>query len=222
MEYQDAWAHYYQGKSNEALKLIDKYLKMDTHDSHYKDRWCVMLSAIYFDQARYQEVLNITSKVRSRIEKAYYEVAKDNKSISEGEKQDIVFIYYKMIGTNGSANYHLGNWAPALKDLLVYVKENPSATFYDIIAVCYYRCKEYIESLEYFKRSFNLHEDDEFKDYAAYNIGALNAILGNVEQAIFWLTIPISHDKELWIKKIKADKDFDPIRNDKRFKEFLK
>jgi tetratricopeptide (TPR) repeat protein len=215
--FREAWIHYYKKELEKALDLIERY---DRPDSVCKDWWSILRGAIYSQQGRYREALESINRVRPCIEKAYETLGDKHMALTSEERQDVQFIYARMIGSSALASYHLGKWEDALRDLLIYIKDYQSADLYDIIAICYYRTREYTKSLAYFKLSFQMHENGEPKDYAAYNIGAVNAILGNVEEAIAWWKIPLEHDRKKWLEMINSDKDFDTIRKDKRFIDF--
>ncbi|MFH1078973.1 MAG: hypothetical protein V1766_01705 [Pseudomonadota bacterium] len=111
------------------------------------------------------------------------------------------------------ANYHLKARDDALKDWLIYEKAVQSAIVCDIIVICYYKTKRYTKSIDYFKRYFQMQKDGEPKDYEAYNIGCLDALLGNIDEAINWLEIPL--DRKKWLDLINADEDFKAMRKNK-------
>ncbi|MCX7794425.1 MAG: hypothetical protein N2257_08520 [Thermodesulfovibrionales bacterium] len=67
----------------------------------------------------------------------------------------------------------------------------------------------------------NDFENTKIKEAASYNIAALNAILGNEDEAIKWLRYPLMQDKRLWLEKIQNDRDFDAIRKRDKFSIFL-
>ena len=90
-----------------------------------------------------------------------------------------------------------------------------------MIAICYYTAKNYTEALKYFMRAYDLLENDKIKNVVAYNIGNLYALQGDMDNAIKWLIIPLDQDRKLFLEKIRSDKDFDSIRGNQKFKEFL-
>jgi tetratricopeptide (TPR) repeat protein len=218
--YKKAWIYFYQNKNEKAYQIVYEYKSLDR--SKYKNWWSILTAAIYIERDQYQEVLDIIKKVRPEIEKEYMELLSNSSIFDDDKKQDVEFIYYKMLGTNGSANYYLKNWEHAIKDLLIYTQKHKSAIFYDILAISYYRIKNYQESLHYYKLSYKLHEDNEMKVTAAYNLGVLSAILGDVQQTIYWLKIPLNHNKNYWLDEIKNNEDFDTIKDNIDFKNFLK
>lgn len=75
--------------------------------------------------------------------------------------------------------------------------------------------------MEYFKQAYDATPDSVEKDEMAYNIGCINALLKNTDEAIKWLQIPVGNNRKPWIKKIKKDKDFDNIRHENKFKVFV-
>ncbi len=223
-EYLGAWTYYSDGDTEKALDIIKKYCKPDCR----YEGWAILLGAIYYSrQDRYQDALETINRVRPEVEKKYDWVTKEkgymvDDPLREEKIQLIKFNYYKMLVISGLSNYELKNWTVALKDLLAFSKEHQETFIYDYTGMCYYETNQYLEAIAYFKRAYQLHEDGELKDTAAYNIGAMNALLGNVEEAICWLRIPLEHNRKLWLGKIETDKDFDTIRDDKKFEDFLK
>jgi tetratricopeptide (TPR) repeat protein len=213
-----AWMHYHNDQLENALDLVERY---DRPDSVCKDWWSILRGALYSQQGRYQEALESINRVRARVEKAYEALSDKHIALTSEEREVVQYIYAQMIGSSALASYHLKKWDDALRDFLIYIKYVQNADLYDAIAICYYRTRQYTKSLAYFTTSFQMHENGESKDYAAYNVGAVNAILGNVEETIPWWKIPLEHDRKKWLEMINSDKDFDAIRKDKRFIDFL-
>ena len=61
----------------------------------------------------------------------------------------------------------------------------------------------------------------KFRQALAYSIGSVNAVKGNVDDSIKWLRIPLVDDPQGLLSDIKNDADFEPIRKNKKFNEFL-
>lgn len=217
--YREAWTLFYKEDMKKALDIVEKY---EASDCKCKDWWAVLRGAIYARQGRFKDSLDIVNNIRSRIIVMHQSLKDKDLLYTEEERQDIEFVFARMIGASGEANYHLNNWNDAIKDLTLYSEGIKSADIYDVIANCYYKTKQLDKALAYFKLSYQLHTDVELKDYAAYNLAALSSLKGNVEDAISWLKIPFQHHKEKWLKEIDTDEDFDPIRGKKEFKYFLK
>ncbi len=220
-DHSKAWLLFNQGEIEKALSIAKKYYYESRTQSV---RWALLLGAIYFEQEKYEDALKSISIIRPHFEKFYAKVKNKKIRLKKDELKALKFLYYKMLLVSGVSNYELGNWESALKDLLEYSEEFQKPTVYEYIGIAYYQKKQYPKSIEYFKRSYHLHKEGELKDDAAFNIGALNAILGNVKEAIFWLKIPLGHNRQFWLKMIKEDedKDFEAIRNNKQFEDFLK
>lgn len=181
------------------------------------------MAAHYLLQERYEEALNTVNMARPRLEKYYPLIIKSKETIlTLDEIENIKFTYYKMFFIRGVANFELENWSNALNDFLIYEKEHKEDHIYEYIAISSYRLRRYQESLTYYKKLYKMKENDDIKYPLAFNIGAINVMLGNVEAAIFWLKIPLGHDKKQWLAEINTDKDFDTIRNNRKFIEFLK
>ncbi len=176
----------------------------------------MLLGFIYYRQHQYQDAVRIFGRIRPKLDEHYYLMPGKDREIFES-------LYYPVLLINGIAHYYLENWADAIRDLEVYTEKYPSPTFCDVIAICCYRTRQYSKSLKYFKHAYQLHGNVGLrKDTSAYNAGVLNAVLGNTEKTIYWLKIPLGHDRKLWLEKIKNNEDFDAVRNDKKFAEFLK
>jgi len=222
-EHKKAWSYYDNNETEKALEIVSKWNKPE---SAYRENWAVLLGLIYVRLERYKEALNAINDIRPRLENGYLIDKYLSQSIvTEEESATIKFLYYKMLFVSSVANYRLNNCVQAIKDSIAYIEKYPNFLMFNIIGVCYYKSKNYSKAIEYFKQSYKLLEHDiensKVKEAVSYNIGALNAILGNVSEAIEWLRFPLERDKDLWLEKIKKDKDFDLIRENITFKNFL-
>lgn len=217
-EYLDAWVYHNRGETKQALRAIKKF---NPPNSEYEG-WAILLGAIYTEGDRYQEALDSIKKVRPKVEQLYQAIEKKQITVAEDTRELVRFNYHKMLITSGLANFKLENWSEALNDLLAYSKEHHETYIYEYIGVCFYKMDQHSNAIAFLKRSFQLHEEGELKDTAAFNVGALNALLGNVDEAISWLKIPLEHNRKLWLEKIQTDKDFDSVRKNEKFKEFLR
>lgn len=222
--FEKAWMYYTQDQLEKALKIITSFNYLE---SEYRYDWSILLSLIYVKQKKYSKALEEIKKIREELEKAYLVIRYGTKlDISEKTSLGIKTLYSKMLYASAFANYGLGNYKSAIDDFLIMtsLEEYRGAIeeIYSFLAICYYKINEYSKSLEFFKRAYELCEDDEKKDALAYNIGAVNAILKNIDEAIRWLKISFRHNRVYWLEKIKSDKDFDSIRDSEKFNEFIK
>ncbi|MEE9464004.1 MAG: hypothetical protein V3W14_00335, partial [Candidatus Neomarinimicrobiota bacterium] len=64
--------------------------------------------------------------------------------------------------------------------------------------------------------------EDILPGSGAYNLACLNVRLGNKEECLHWLEVSRKHGKLPPLGHIQKDKDFDSVRNQKWFKDFLK
>lgn len=221
-KYLEAWLLLGKGERERALSIVKKY--SESKVQREREDWAILLGAIYSGQKRYEDALKAISTIRPKFEKAWTIVKNEKIKLKENELKSLKFHYYRMLLISGLANYELGNFESALKDLLEYSEEFQETFIYEYIGIAYYNNKQYSESIEYLKRSYKLHKEGELKDNAAFSISALYALLGNVEEAISWLKIPLGHNRKIWLNKLKEDedKDFEAIRNNKQFEDFLK
>jgi tetratricopeptide (TPR) repeat protein len=219
-DYYKAWMLLNQGEGEKALNIAKRYYEFQKQSG----RWAILLGAIYLGERKYEDAVNIISVIRPAFEKVYTKVKNKKIQLKENELKALKFLYYKMLLVSGGAHYELGNWATALPDLLEYSKEFQKSFVYEYIGMIYYKNKQYTEAILYFKNSYQLLGEGELKDNAAFSIAAFYSLLGNVEDAISWLKIPLSHNKKYWLQMIKddEDKDFETIRNNKQFEDFLK
>lgn len=227
-----AWEYYDQDKIENASELVNKYNKSD---SELRDGWVVLSASIYIKRGRYQEALTEVNKVRLRLERAYLIIEnpegqrKETAEIAKSIKKQTIFLYYRMLIAAALANYKLDNCKEATTDFEIMYSmgkkgiaiENKNDQFDYFLAICYYKLKNYEDSILHFKSFYLTRTDIKEKDSSAYNIAALNALLGNLDQSIHWLKIPIEHNKKLWLTKIKNDRDFDNVRQNEIFRSFL-
>jgi tetratricopeptide (TPR) repeat protein len=214
----DAWSYYSRGETEKAFEIAKRFYKPEMD---YSLSWPILMGLIYFKQGKYQEVIDTFGKIRPRIDEHFELLSSNQCIVTDDERDAFTGLYFKMLAASGPAHYILGNWNAALKDLLVFTRKYPTAVYYDLIAISYYRTQQYSESLEYFRRSYDLHDPGEWKIEAAYNVAVTSAILGNVEETVLCLRIPLENDRKRWLSEIEKNDDFDAIRNDGRFKEFL-
>ena len=227
-----AWEYYNQDKMEKAFKIVNKFNKPD---SQLRDGWVVLLGSIYLKQNRYRDALNEISKVRIRLERAYAIIenpagqTKEAIELANSIKEQTIFLYYRMLVVTALANFRLDNCREATHDFEVMYAmgekgistERKNVIFDYFLAICYYKLKDYAKATNYFTSFYETRTDSEERDSTAFNVGALNALQGKYEEAIRWLIIPLEHDRKLWLDRMKADKDFDGIRGDKKFKDFL-
>ena len=215
-EYLKAWDYIEEGNSEEALSLVKKY---HMKNGQYRGSWVVLLSVIQLKDNQYEKALYNIKIIRTKLTEKYYRVKESDTLLTDDEVKMTNFFYETLLKTSSLANFKLKNWTDALSDYLELSKEFKLSK-YSTIAICYYNINQYSESLKYFKIAYKLEKKNECKDELAYNIGALYAILGDVEASISWLKNPLDHNK-LWVKDIKEDKDFNKIRNNIKFKDFM-
>jgi tetratricopeptide (TPR) repeat protein len=227
-----AWQFYDQDKIEKASEIINKF---NNSDSELRDGWVVLWASIYIKRGRYQEALTEVNKVRLRLERAYSIIEnpegqeKESVEIANSIRKQTIFLYYRMLIVAALANYKLDNCKEATTDFeIMYAMkekgiaiENKNDKFDYFLALCYYKLKNYEDSILHFKSFYSTRTDIKEKDSAAYNIAALNALLGKLDESIHWLKTPIEHDKKLWVEKIKNDNDFDSARQNEFFRNFL-
>ncbi len=223
INYARAWAFYNGGEINKALDTLKHINKPDD------ERTILLTSLIYLKQEKPEDALNLINKVRNKIEKAYARIdgqGPDDQTLTQEEKKDIRDYYHYMLFVSGSANYQLDDCKRAIEDLEIFVLNCENVMASDILGVCHAILKEYEKAIKYFTQGFNILEKQPTRNIAAYNIEAYNiasanALNRNVEQAILWAKIPLDYDRKMWLEKIRSDKDFDRIRNEKKFKMFI-
>lgn len=222
IEFKKAWTFYLKHEISNALEILKKIDKPDD------ERTILLHSLIYLEQDKPQEALNAISNIRDKIEKAYSLIADESAktNLSEEDVQDIKDNYHYMLYASGSAYYKLNNCNNAIKDLEMFTIKYENVTASDTLGICYALEKEYAMSIKYFKQGFNILEKQEKRNSGAYNAEAYNiasvyALMHNVEESIHWAKIPLEHDRKLWLEKIQTDSDFEHIRNNRKFKDFI-
>ncbi len=232
-EFVKAWQLLDQDKIEKASEMTNRFNKSD---SKLRDGWAVLLASIYVKRGMYREALTEVDKVRHRLARAYSIIenpagqSKETLETATSIKAQTIFLYYRMLMAAALANYKLDNCQEATTDFeIMYFMEgkgiaieNKSNTFDYFLAICYYKLKNYEDSILHFKSFYSTRTDLKEKDSTAYNIAALNALLGQLNESIHWLKIPLEHDKKLWLEKIANDRDFDSARQNEFFRDFLK
>lgn len=227
-EYKKSWEYIGSDQTEKARALIKKNYEADVADGNsFSLFWLVPQSVIELGEENYEAALCTISKVRPTLERLYYALKTEpeeqlkNDPRAEKGKEFIVFNYEKILIVSSTANFKLQNWMEALNDYLEGTKEFNDKDYY-LKAVCFYQIKSYPEALINFQYAYKRDQSKELKDEVAYNIACLYSILDDVEQSISWLKIPLNNDINRWFSKIADEKDFDNIRNDPKFIEFLK
>lgn len=218
IEYDKAWLYLNNQENEKALDTVKQINKPDDIRS------VVLLGSIFLRMNRPQGALDIVAKAMPEAEKVFKRVQNKEASSDNGKEALIKKFYYYLFFIRGLAYFQQNDCASAIRDLSIYLKdEKNSIDANEKISICYYQDKRYSESLPYFKRIYEVLKEGPQKDSAAYSISSLNALMGNVDEAIFWLKIPLGHKyRSQVLEKIKNDKDFDTIRNSKTFNKFLK
>lgn len=221
-EYKKAWSLYFGHDIEKALVRLEKINKPND------ERTILLLGLIYIEQNKPQEALNAISKIRGKIEKAYSQIVSkpEKKQFSEEDIQDIKDYYHYMLYASGSAYYKLNNCNKAIEDLEIFTVKYENVTASDMLGICYALAKEYAISIKYFMQGFSILEKQEKRNLEAYNTEAYNiasvyALMHNADESIHWAIIPLEYDRKLWLEKIKADRDFEHIRNKQKFKNFI-
>lgn len=215
----NAWNYVNNGENESALNIIKQY---NLDEAEYRDFWMVLCSIISLKNGQWEKSLELIDSSKERLELAYNKIKLQPEIASKTDKENIIFFYKTSLFICGTANYKLGNWSAASRDLLESNNEFGDNSNLNLIAICYYNLNEYQESLEYFKQSYETSPDQELKTADAYNIAALSSMLGNTQDVLMWLKIPLENDKKLWLEKVNTDHDFDIIRDNNDFKSFLK
>jgi len=228
VDYKKAWKFIESGDIEKARDLVKKNYDEDVADSNaFNLFWLVPQSVIYLDKKNYEKALYSINKARPKIERLYYALKTDLREQVEIDpppekgREYIVFNYKKILLVSSTANFKLQNWMEALNDYLEQTKEFNDKNYY-LKAVCFYQIKNYPEALINFQYAYKFKQSEELKDEIAYNIACLYSILDDVDQSISWLKIPLNHNINKWFPKIAEEKNFDNIRNNPKFKNFLK
>jgi tetratricopeptide (TPR) repeat protein len=216
-EFVKAWLLLNQGEDEKAAEITRKHYRSGKDG----DGWTILLAAIYIGQKKYEEALKITAPIREKYEKVYSIMRSRPEIVTMSEFVSVEFLYYRMLLIRGLSSYQVGNCQTALHELLLYSRKYSEPYLYEYIGACYYKGKEYGYAVSYFKKSYDLYDDGDDKTNAAYNIAALYAVQGNVEQAILWAKIPLSRNRKFWTEQIESDKDFEKVLANNKFRDFL-
>lgn len=215
---------YKKGEFDKALTIVKEF--------EYAPHAYVIRGMIYFRKDKYENAVREIGIVKDWLNDVYRKLK--NRKEKTGEEEVLKFIYFRGHLALGKAHFSLKNYEPAAISLAIFaehhqpVDPNESARLYGYAGYAYYRVKDYDESIKNMKLSFKLVSDInkgdkeyEFRQEIAYNIAALFAIKRNVDNSIKWLRIPLVDDPQRLLSDIKNDEDFEPIRKNKKFNEFL-
>lgn len=190
---------------------IDKSLEVVVNFKNKNSGALTLLGLIYQKQKKFKEALDVTREVKH-----------EQDFLFKGKSpQDLSDEYYLLLYIGGISQFNLGNCRAAIPDLSRYSEKYNDEDIFLMTAICQYKIQEFSASIENFKKSFYILKDSPIKDEVAYNIGAISAILLDESSTIKWLKIPLGHDKKYWLEKVQNDKDFDKIRYNKHFMEFI-
>ncbi len=218
-DYLDAWLKYNSGQIDQAKKIIDQYYAEGTN----YEGWPVLRAAILASkEKKYADALDCLREVRDTIRQKYQESLLHDNGVPEDERKVVEFNYEKMLITSGLASFKLGKWQDALKDLLAYARDNPDPSVYEAIGISYYERQNKMAALDYFNKAYGVFQEKDCKITVAYNIAAVNASMGNLQNAVRWLKLPLKNDPSSYLEEIANDRDFDPVRHNEVFVDFLK
>ena len=218
--YKEAWNYVEDENIEKARELVKKYYK--TEKGEYKVFWLIIESTTYLIEKDYEKSLNIIEPFRSILKERYYFLKKNPEAESTVAKELVNWNYQKLLTVSSTANFKLGNWVAALTDMIEESSNGFENDNYYLKAVCFYHTKNYPEALINFQYAYKSSESEELRDEAAYNIACIYSLMNDVNQVITWLKIPLKRDRKSWFPKIYKDKDFNKIKDDQMFYEFLK
>ena len=209
---------YKNGKFDNASQIAHKYY--NKKDSH-KGMWAIFIGDIYLKNGQYNKALDIIDPIKLEITSAY----KNKKQYffegsTEANRNLLSFLYRKLIGISSVSNFKKENWERAIIDYKELESEFGESKK-GLLGICYYKLGKYSEALDCFEADFKAAIDSDRQSAAAYNVAALYSLLNDVENSIQWLKIPLEINKKRWLDKVKKDKDFDNIRSNNKFKEFI-
>jgi tetratricopeptide (TPR) repeat protein len=209
---------YKNGKFEDAFKIAHRYYKKQY--SH-KGMWAVFISDIYLKNGQYDKALDIIDPIKIEISSAY----KNKRQYffegsAEANRSLLCFLYRKLIAISSVSNFKTKNWKRAIIDYKELESEFGESNK-GLMGICFYKLGNYSEAIDCFKADFEAAVDSDRQSVAAYNVAALYSLLNDVGNSIQWLKIPFGENKHRWLAKVKKDKDFDQIRSNKRFKEFI-
>lgn len=207
----EAYKTYEKGNIDKALQIITKLNKPNSLEV------AVLQGLIFLHQYKFEDALKVSNTMKSVV-------GEDTSKYFYKENDKVMYGFIPFDYISGIANFKVGNYRESLKDLLEYKKLGPEKVDGDIIyiiAVCYLKVGDNSSALQYLILAADQHEEGDTKDEIIYNIAALYALKNNVSESIKWLKIPLVHNKKLWSYQVCNDKDFDPIREDKAFVQFM-
>lgn len=120
-------------------------------------------------------------------------------------------------------------WGEALPNLVVLTMEKPRYIHLFMLGVCYYKVKDMDNALARFLAAYDriaieeesIDDPGDLRQMTAYNISVVFAVKLESDNAIRWLKVPLGYDSKKWLKEVESNKDFDKIRNERKFKQFL-
>ncbi|MBS1494333.1 MAG: hypothetical protein JST55_12520 [Bacteroidetes bacterium] len=120
-----------------------------------------------------------------------------------------------------TANQYVANkdWDKAIvafTDLIA--KDKYNGQFYMSLAESYYNKKEYKKSIENYIKGIDV---GYASNSAAYNIACCYSLMGDADNAISWIKTAAKYKYSNLEDAIRKDSDFDNIRNNEKFKDFI-
>ncbi|MDH4121827.1 MAG: hypothetical protein OEV94_09005 [Deltaproteobacteria bacterium] len=142
-------------------------------------------------------------------------------------------MYYLLNELLGKLYFHKNEYSQALVYFKkTYYPQSPKLAKgfkkdfddYQMMMICAYTQKNYKEALMFVVDSESVTKAPMEKEARAYNIGALNSLLGNKKEAIRWAkkSLAITVNKQHRLKELKEDHDYDAVRDEKEFQDLLK
>jgi tetratricopeptide (TPR) repeat protein len=103
--------------------------------------------------------------------------------------------------------------------LYLKVHQNPEILAHNGIA--YYKLKNYDIAIDLLKKAYKIVENSPYKEDISYDIAAVYAVKNDIKNVKVWLKMPLMENSTYYKSEIEKEKDFDILRHDSEFIEFL-
>ncbi|MBX7046422.1 MAG: tetratricopeptide repeat protein [Ignavibacteria bacterium] len=97
-------------------------------------------------------------------------------------------------------------------------KDKYNGAFYNNLATAYYNAKKYSDAIKNYEAAISTGYQN---DLASYNIACCYALTGDEDNAVKWLKETAKYKFKNIESSVAKDGDFDKIRNNEKFKNFL-
>lgn len=231
-KYEEAYELYKKKNDPEgALRIIERYGSPTRNFG-----WGNLYVMIKESQGKLHEALYIMDAITTRVGR-FYKVFKKSNALEKAPisvREQVKKSYANFLIMRGELSYRTKKWKIMCDSYGEYVdsfseisKEDLAQSFINL-GVCSYYLGRYKDMANFSTKAISFSKNrglvEEGKELVGvyYNAAIAYAKMGDLDNAIKWLEVPLEVSPDKFLSKIKNEEDFSSVLEEERFKEFLR